>query len=69
MVQHMPHLGSAISGGTLISRQSGLPSTSTIENAEEEASAVQAVTKSTAESAEPATAEQAEDVARAKVTH
>ena len=36
--------GSVASGSTLISCQSGIPSASTIENVEEEASAVQAVT-------------------------
>ena len=53
LVQHMPHSGSAAGGSTLISRQSGIPSTSTTRSMEEEASVVQAVTES-AESAEPA---------------
>ena len=35
-VQHMPHSGSAASGSTQISRQSGIPSASTLEDTEEE---------------------------------
>ena len=76
----MPHSGSAASGNTQISHQSGIPFASAIENAEEETSAAQTVTelavqsiaesaKSVVDSTEPATTEQAEEVAKIEVVH
>ena len=46
-VQHMPHSGSVTGGSAQISRQSGLPSTSALEDTVEEAPAVQAATEPT----------------------
>ena len=43
----MPHSGSVASGSAQISRQSGIPSTSTLEDVKEEALAVQAATEPT----------------------
>ena len=50
-VQHMPHSDSVASGSAQISRQSGIPSTSTLENAEEESLAVQAANEPTEQKA------------------